>query len=149
MHGSGVVDVGRGRESPEVHPGELVEDPVVEEDVRAVQAGDDHVLVVARIAEDRVVRTVPVLRAGYVLVPPAAADLQFRADRAVGVRLVQVRAEPGATPEDGGEVQHGGTGGGGHRRGLWDAGAGCLGGGGGGGGGMAPRGRPRGAWSGC
>ena len=67
------------------------QDPVVEQDVGAVQPGDHQVLVVARIAKQRPVGSVAVRHSRHVLVHAAGTDLQRRADRPVGTRCVQVR----------------------------------------------------------
>ena len=104
----GVGPMGRrGGEGFQIVFGELVQDPVVEQDVAAVQAGDHHVLVVAGVAEQGGVGAVAVLDPRYVFVHPAAADLQLRADRPVGVLDVEVRAPAWAAAEDGVEIQGG------------------------------------------
>jgi hypothetical protein len=75
------------------HPlgGELVDDPVVGEDHRALDPGDDDVLVVARVGDDGL----PVGVAGQVLEPPARLDPQFHP-----VGLVELRARDRTTAVD-------------------------------------------------
>ena len=95
----GPVGVPGGREAGKVVLGELVQDAVVEEDVPAVQAGDDHVLVVARIAQQRRVAAVRVGHARDILVNAAGAELELRPDRSVRILHVQVRSQARAAAE--------------------------------------------------
>jgi hypothetical protein len=91
-----------GREAGQV---EVVDHPVVEHDVSAVQAGDHDVLVVARVSENGGVGAVPVGVTRDVLVRTAAADPEFRAHRPVGVAHVQIGSASGAAAEHRIEIQ--------------------------------------------
>ena len=62
---------------------QLIQHPVVKEDVRAVQARDDHALVVARIAQQRAVGAIAVGDPRDILVHAAGADPQLRSHRPV------------------------------------------------------------------
>ena len=78
---------------------EFVQHPVVEEDVRAVKSRNHHVLVVARVAQQRAVGAIAVGHAWDVLVHSARADLQLRSDRAIPVLHVQIGTDPWAAAE--------------------------------------------------
>ena len=75
-----------------------------------MQAGDDHVLVVARIAQQRRVGTVPVGHPRDILVNAAGAELELRPDRPVRILHVQVRSHARAAAEHRIEIQGRSTG---------------------------------------
>ena len=89
----------RTRRPPDARRPQRVDRLVVEEDERAVQPRDDHVLVVSRIAEDRA----DVRRARQVLEEPAGLDLQLRAVD----RVVQLRRADRPASVDGVEIEGG------------------------------------------
>ena len=63
-----------------------------------MQPGDNHVLVVARVTEQRVVRAGAVCHPRDVFVHPAASDLQLRPDGSVSVLDVLVGAQAWPPP---------------------------------------------------
>ena len=94
-----LVGVASGGKPSQVVLGELVQDAVVEQDVRAVQTGDDHVLVVAGVAEQRPVGAITVRHPWHVLVHAAGAELQLRPHRPIRVLDVQLGPHAGPTAE--------------------------------------------------
>jgi hypothetical protein len=68
------------RERTQAEAAEVGQDPVVEQDVGAVQPRDHDVLVVARVARQGRVAAISVRHPGHVLVYAASADLQCRPD---------------------------------------------------------------------
>jgi hypothetical protein len=78
---------------------ELIEHPVVEQDVRAVQPRDDHVLVVTRIAKQRAVGAIPVRHARNILLHAAGSDPELRVDGSILVLHVQIGPQPRPVPE--------------------------------------------------
>jgi hypothetical protein len=93
-----VVDVGQvrvlgRRVTAQVDVVQVAQHPVVEQHVRTVQAGDHEIFVVAWVREGRGVGAVTVAGPGHILMHPARTDPQLRADRAIGVRHIQLGAD--------------------------------------------------------
>ena len=124
--GGQLLRAGHRQVPADIHVAQVGEDPVVEQDVRAVQPGDDDVLVVTRVAEDGRIAAVGVGGARHVFEHPAAADQQLRPGRPVRAGHVQVRAHPGAAAEHRVQVEGGGAGVGRDQRVLRDAQLGGL-----------------------